>query len=234
MVLVARQRACLPRLSLANYSVLVSRSMQQNIMSLSRTPRARGAGHELREGGPAELVVDAGVRLELAGGGETPALPGGAPLVVLCAATSLAARGEPGAVGFHLLPPLDDARLVELTRLPTTPSFACEAAERFFAGLGFLCEWVEDAPGLGARPHRRSARERGGVRYWRRRLGRRRGHRPHARPIPPARARRLERCGRPRPRSGRPRRPLARATRGALPSRPPASSRGRAWRSLRD
>jgi 3-hydroxybutyryl-CoA dehydrogenase len=110
--------------------------------------RARSAGHELREGGPAELVVDAGVRRELAGGGEAPALPGGAPLVVLCASTSLAARGEPGAVGFHLLPPLDDAKLVELTRLPTTPSFACEAAERFFASLGFLCEWVEDAPGL--------------------------------------------------------------------------------------
>ena len=110
--------------------------------------RARSAGHELREGGPAELVVDAGVRRELAGGGGAPALPGGAPLVVLCAATSLAARGEPGAVGFHLLPPLDDAKLVELTRLPTTPSFACEAAERFFASLGFLCEWVEDAPGL--------------------------------------------------------------------------------------
>jgi len=110
--------------------------------------RARSAGYELREGGPAELVVDAGVRPELAGGGETPALPGGAPLVVLCAATSLAARGEQGAVGFHLLPPLDDAKLVQLTRLPTTQSFACEAAERFFETLGFLCEWVEDAPGL--------------------------------------------------------------------------------------
>jgi len=110
--------------------------------------RARSAGHELREGGPAELVVDAGVHRELAGGAEAPAPPGGAPLVVLCAATSLAARGEPGAVGFHVLPPLEGAKLVELTRLPTTPSFACEAAERFFASLGFLCEWVEDAPGL--------------------------------------------------------------------------------------
>jgi 3-hydroxybutyryl-CoA dehydrogenase len=68
--------------------------------------------------------------------------------VVLCAAGSLAARGESGAVGFHLLPPLDDARLVELTRLPTTQRFACEAAESFFAGLGFATEWVDDAPGL--------------------------------------------------------------------------------------
>jgi 3-hydroxybutyryl-CoA dehydrogenase len=103
--------------------------------------RARAAGHELREGGPAELVVDAGVR-------PAESVPGGAPLLVLCASTSLAARGEIGAVGFHLLPPLDEARLVELTRLPTTQQFACDAAESFFAGLGFVTEWVEDAPGL--------------------------------------------------------------------------------------
>jgi 3-hydroxybutyryl-CoA dehydrogenase len=103
--------------------------------------RARAAGHELREGGPAELVVDAGIR-------PAASLPGGAPLLALCAATSLTARGEPGAAGFHVLPPLDDARLVELSRLPTTQRFTCEAAERFFASLGFLTEWVEDAPGL--------------------------------------------------------------------------------------
>ena len=100
--------------------------------------RARSAGYELREGGPAELVVDAGTSP-----GES--LPGGAPLIVLCAATSLAARGESGAVGFHALP---GGQLAELTRLPTTQSFACEAAERFFASLGFHTEWVEDAPGL--------------------------------------------------------------------------------------
>jgi 3-hydroxybutyryl-CoA dehydrogenase len=103
--------------------------------------RARTAGYELREGGPSELVVDAGVRPH-------PSPPGGAPLLVLCAATSLVARGEPGAVGFHLLPPLEDARLVELTRLPTTQPFAAEAAEEFFSKVGFLAEWVEDAPGL--------------------------------------------------------------------------------------
>jgi 3-hydroxybutyryl-CoA dehydrogenase len=110
--------------------------------------RARSAGYELREGGPAELVVDADVHPELARGGEPPAVPGGAPLIVLCAATSLAGRGEQGAVGFHLVPPLDDAKLVELTRLPATQQFACEAAERFFRSVGFLTEWVEDAPGL--------------------------------------------------------------------------------------
>jgi 3-hydroxybutyryl-CoA dehydrogenase len=101
--------------------------------------RARAAGYELREGGPAELVVDAG---------PVPAghVPGGAPLVVLCAAGSLASRGEPGAVGFGLLPPLGG--LVELTRGPGTQPFAAEAAEAFFARLGFHAEWVEDAPGL--------------------------------------------------------------------------------------
>jgi 3-hydroxybutyryl-CoA dehydrogenase len=103
--------------------------------------RARSAGYELREGGPAELVVDA--RLQPL---DPP--PGGAPLLVLCAAGSLAARGEPGAIGFHLLPPLDGSRLVELTRLPTAQPFAAEAAEDFFARLGFATEWVGDAPGL--------------------------------------------------------------------------------------
>jgi 3-hydroxybutyryl-CoA dehydrogenase len=101
--------------------------------------RARAAGYELREGGPAELIVDAGT---------TPAASahGGAPLVGLCASSSLAARGEPGAVGFHLLPPLGD--LVELTRGPGTQPFAAEAAEAFFGRLGFVGEWVDDAPGL--------------------------------------------------------------------------------------
>jgi 3-hydroxybutyryl-CoA dehydrogenase len=103
--------------------------------------RARAAGYELREGGPSELVVDA--RREPA-----PSLPGGAPLLLLCAGGSLAARGEPGAIGFHLLPPLGESRLVELTRLPTAQPFAAEAAEDFFARLGFTAEWVGDAPGL--------------------------------------------------------------------------------------
>jgi 3-hydroxybutyryl-CoA dehydrogenase len=103
--------------------------------------RARAAGYELREGGPAELVVDAG---------PAPAehVPGGAPLLVLCASGSLAARAEQGAVGFHLLPPPAESRLVELTRGPGTQPFAIEAAETFFANLGFHGEWVGDAPGL--------------------------------------------------------------------------------------
>jgi len=103
--------------------------------------RARAAGCELREGGPAEFVVDAGLE-------PAERVPGGAPLLVLCAGRSLAARGEPGAIGFHLLPPLDQSRLVELTRLPTAQPFAADAAEAFFARLGFAAEWVGDAPGL--------------------------------------------------------------------------------------
>ena len=103
--------------------------------------RARAAGYDLREGGPAELVVDAGTR-------PAESLPGGAPALVLCAPTSLAARGEPGAIGFGVLPPLDGCGLVELTRLPGSQSFAAEAAEGFFTRLGLLCEWVDDAPGL--------------------------------------------------------------------------------------
>jgi 3-hydroxybutyryl-CoA dehydrogenase len=100
--------------------------------------RARDAGYELREGGPAELVVDAGVEAH-------PSPPGGAPLAVLCAAGSLAARGEHAAVGFHALP---GSRLVELTRLPTTQAFVAEAVEELFGRLGYLVEWVDDAPGL--------------------------------------------------------------------------------------
>ena len=103
--------------------------------------RARTAGYHLQLGSPAELIVDAGIV-------PSERAPGGAPLIALCADRTLAARGEPGAVGFHALPPLADCRLVELTRLPTTQSFAAEAAERFFATLGLLTEWVGDAPGL--------------------------------------------------------------------------------------
>ena len=87
---------------------------------------ARGRpGFELREGGPAELVVDAGA---------APADALARRAARRCSRSapprSLAARGEPGAVGFHLLPPLDDARLVELTRAARNASaFAAEAAE---------------------------------------------------------------------------------------------------------
>jgi 3-hydroxybutyryl-CoA dehydrogenase len=103
--------------------------------------RARVAGYELREGPPTEVVIDAGIR-------PAASLPGGAPVAVLCAGSSLAARGEHAAVGFHLVPPVNESRLVELTRLPGSQGFVAEAIETTFRNLGFVTEWVEDAPGL--------------------------------------------------------------------------------------
>jgi 3-hydroxybutyryl-CoA dehydrogenase len=103
--------------------------------------RARTAGYELRDGAPAELVIDAGVE-------PAARLPGGAPVLALCAGASLAARGEPGTIGFQLSGPLDETRLVELTKLPSAHSFAAESAEEFFARLGLAAAWVEDAPGF--------------------------------------------------------------------------------------
>jgi 3-hydroxybutyryl-CoA dehydrogenase len=70
----------------------------------------------------------------------------GVPIAVLCADRSLAAHDIPGAVGFHLLPPL--GKLVELTRLPGTSEEAAAAAEQFFTAIGMHREWVADAPGL--------------------------------------------------------------------------------------
>jgi 3-hydroxybutyryl-CoA dehydrogenase len=110
--------------------------------------RAREAGYEVIAGfsaGRPELLVDASVPAPLPG---LELVPGGPPFLSVCAERSLAARGRPDACGFHLLPPLSSARLVELTRLPTTPAGTLEAAERFFASLGLLTEWVGDAPGL--------------------------------------------------------------------------------------
>ena len=73
----------------------------------------------------------------------------GGPQAICCAAGSLAALDPGGgAVGFHVLPPLADARLVELTRGPDTPDSAARAAERFFSTLGKHTAWVGDGPGL--------------------------------------------------------------------------------------
>jgi 3-hydroxybutyryl-CoA dehydrogenase len=91
------------------------------------------------------LVVDAAVP---APASDLGLAARGPALACVCADRSLAARGEPDACGFHLLPPLEGSRLVELTSLPTTPETTAEEAERFFTALGFQAEWVEDAPGL--------------------------------------------------------------------------------------
>ena len=73
----------------------------------------------------------------------------GGPQAICCGAGSLAALDPGGgAVGFHVLPPLAESSLVELTRGPDTAPSAAAAAERFFATLGKHTIWVGDAPGL--------------------------------------------------------------------------------------
>ena len=76
-------------------------------------------------------------------------LPQGGAHVVLVAAGSLSVLDPGGsAVGFHVLAPLREAHLVELTRGEGSSPVAAARAERFFAALGKHVEWVEDAPGL--------------------------------------------------------------------------------------
>jgi 3-hydroxybutyryl-CoA dehydrogenase len=111
-------------------------------LALGLRDRARGAKFDLSEGGLPYAVVDARVRA-----GE-PLDAGGAPLIVLCADRSLAAHRQEGAVGFHLLPPVEDTRLAELTRSPSTSDADAQAAEALFTWLGLRTEWVGDAPGL--------------------------------------------------------------------------------------
>jgi 3-hydroxybutyryl-CoA dehydrogenase len=78
-----------------------------------------------------------------------PPPPQGGARLLLCAHGSLATLDPDGsAVGFHVLPPLKDARLVELTRGESSSPLAARRAERFFAALGKHVAWVEDAPGL--------------------------------------------------------------------------------------
>jgi 3-hydroxybutyryl-CoA dehydrogenase len=108
---------------------------------------AAGAGYEVAEGlePPFEtpwLIVDCSAgehRLPLEGG----------PQALLCAEGALGELDPAGtAAGFHMLPPLGDARLVELARAPTTSPVAAERTERLFRALGKHVEWVGDAPGL--------------------------------------------------------------------------------------
>jgi 3-hydroxybutyryl-CoA dehydrogenase len=95
---------------------------------------------------PVEVVGEGELAEQLrerAGGGEKPAR------LILLAEGSRAELDEAGAaVGFHLLPPLEEAALVELTAGEFTPQDSRDAAERFFGSLGLHCEWVGDAPGL--------------------------------------------------------------------------------------
>ncbi|HUB73151.1 MAG TPA: 3-hydroxyacyl-CoA dehydrogenase NAD-binding domain-containing protein [Solirubrobacteraceae bacterium] len=81
-------------------------------------------------------------------GAPSPPAQGGARLL-LCARGSLAAIDPDGSsVGFHLLPPLAQSHMVELTRGEGSSPVAAARAERFFAALGKHVQWVGDAPGL--------------------------------------------------------------------------------------
>jgi 3-hydroxybutyryl-CoA dehydrogenase len=80
---------------------------------------------------------------------ETPAAGHGGVRLVLCRRGSLSALDPAGsAVGFHLLAPVDEAQLIELTRAQDSSPLAAQRAERFFGALGKEVAWVEDAPGL--------------------------------------------------------------------------------------
>ena len=119
------------------------------------------------------------------------AQPQGGARLVLCANGSLGALDPGGsAVGFHVLPPLQHARLVELTRSNSSSPVAAARAERFFQALGKHVSWVGDAPRAGARQDRVPGDQRVRVRA-RRRGGWCAGHRhrdgawaePPARPV---------------------------------------------------
>jgi 3-hydroxybutyryl-CoA dehydrogenase len=92
---------------------------------------------------PPALIVDVTL------GEETEVPLQGGPQAICCAPGSLTVLDPGGgAVGFHALPPLAEASLVELTRGPDTAESAATAVERFFATLGKHTTWVADAPGL--------------------------------------------------------------------------------------
>jgi 3-hydroxybutyryl-CoA dehydrogenase len=75
--------------------------------------------------------------------------PQGGARLLLCARGSLGALDPEGsAVGFHVLPPFQQAGLVELTRSDSSSPVAAARAERFFQALGKHVSWVGDAPGL--------------------------------------------------------------------------------------
>ena len=143
--------------------------------------------------------------------------------VILCADGASLSALDPGgsAVGFHALPPLADTQLVELTRPRETsdhwPRSARSASSRT---LGKHAAWVGDAPGLvlgrivcqsSTKPPSRSARASA------RRDGRRPGMLLGLQL--PARAARVGRRDRPRPRARDARRAARGARRGALPRR---------------
>jgi 3-hydroxybutyryl-CoA dehydrogenase len=107
------------------------------------------AGWEVATAAEASELQTPFLILDLTGGEEADAPLQGAPQAICANAGSLAALDPGGsAVGFHALPPLDHASMIELTRGPDSAASAADATQRFFATLGKHTEWVADAPGL--------------------------------------------------------------------------------------
>lgn len=90
----------------------------------------------------AARAVAAGFELLTEPGEPTEVRALGLPPMLLCAENSLASFGNPGAVGFNVVAPVEGSRLVELTGEPS------EQVDRHWNRLGFHTEWVADAPGL--------------------------------------------------------------------------------------
>jgi 3-hydroxybutyryl-CoA dehydrogenase len=110
---------------------------------------ARGAGWQVATPEEAEETGEIPFLIVDCGPDEAIAPLQGGPRAVLCAEGSLSALDpEGGAAGFHAVPPLGSARLVEATRGPNTSLLAFERTEHVFGTLGKHVEWVGDAPGL--------------------------------------------------------------------------------------
>jgi 3-hydroxybutyryl-CoA dehydrogenase len=132
----------------------------EGVLASELAAAARAAGYEVRGAGaplgdalPALFIDCELAQPESATRGAVEARrssqgQGGAHLL-LCARGSLGTLDPGGsAVGFHVLAPLGQARLAELTRGEGSSPLAAQRAERFFAALGLHTAWVGDAPGL--------------------------------------------------------------------------------------
>jgi 3-hydroxybutyryl-CoA dehydrogenase len=124
------------------------------VVIAGESPVAFALAHAAGEAGwqvarPGESDEVPSLIIDCTAGEELEAPLQGGPSMILCAAGSLATLDPGGnAVGFHVLPPLGESRLVELTRGPDSADSAASAAERFFTTLGKHTAWVGDAPGL--------------------------------------------------------------------------------------
>jgi 3-hydroxybutyryl-CoA dehydrogenase len=130
-----------------SYRALIERH-PESVLVYGRTVAIDGAlpiAAELRaaaaEAGWRVVADAAGPWLAIGTGG------GQAPRARLVAGASLHLT-DPSAAGFHVIPPLDCARLAEVTATPLTDPVARERLHAFLASLGLHVEEVGDGPGL--------------------------------------------------------------------------------------